>query len=187
MGKHKYRNGFAPTLHPDELDAPKRRKKPTRIFVGSMGDLWGKWVPDTFLVDALQVMDACPQHTFMCLTKNPERYHAFSPFPRNVWVGASATDQASWDRACAVLQLVEAPVRFVSVEPMLGRITPTGWIPDWVIIGAQTGPGAVAPPVGAAQLFSAVAVARFVPVFHKDNLPLPSHWRRRRQFPEVAA
>lgn len=64
---------FRVTLHPDRLDAPLHWRKPRRVFVDSMGDLFHEDVPDEFIAAVFGVMAACPQHTFMVLTKRAER------------------------------------------------------------------------------------------------------------------
>ena len=73
MGKKKYRNGFEVTCHPEVLDIPLKWKKPRRIFVNSMGDLFHPDVPDEFISKVWDVMWSAPQHTFLVLTKRSER------------------------------------------------------------------------------------------------------------------
>ena len=94
--------GFAPTLYSYRLNEPLRRKKPATIFVCSMADLFGEWVPERWITAVLKIVLQCRQHTFIFLTKNPERYQFFN-FPQNAWLGATATNQKSWDRAIAVI------------------------------------------------------------------------------------
>ena len=69
MGTEKYKNGFDLTLHPREIDTPKRWKKPRTIFVNSMSDLFHKNVPDEFILEVFATMSECPQHHFQVLTK----------------------------------------------------------------------------------------------------------------------
>lgn len=190
MGQFNYRFGFEPTYHPHVVDEMavwvKGSRKPKRIFVCSMGDLWHPSVPREYIEAVLAVVrrPEAEKHTWQFLTKNPERYAEFSPFPASVWVGASATDQASWDHAAAALRGVEASVRFISAEPLLERIEPGDWMPDWLIIGAQTGPGAKPPPSRSAADLAWGAVERGVPVFIKDNLDWRPPWTHHQQFPE---
>ena len=165
---------FAPRFWRDRLEEPLERKKPAKIFVADMGDLFGEWVPEVTLNLIFDVIRRCPQHTFQVLTKWPQRLHERNPWPPNVCVGATATDEEMAHKAISFLNLVDAPVRFLSLEPLLGpmenlcldRI-------DWVIIGGQTGPGA-----RDANLFSVHKIAKEahqagVPVFLKDNLKMP--------------
>lgn len=70
---HYFENGFDITLRPDKLDQPLRWKRPRRIFVNSMSDLFHPEVSDDFIDQVFAVMALCPQHTFQVLTKRPER------------------------------------------------------------------------------------------------------------------
>lgn len=134
----------APRLHADRLDKPMHWRKPRRIFVCSMGDLFHAAVPDEWIASVFGVMARCQQHTFMLLTKRPERmrdiingkdstrfagiFRELHPdhgnpvciFGRNVWVGVTAENQQRADERIPPLLEIPAAVHFVSVEPMLG-------------------------------------------------------------------
>jgi len=174
-GKTDIARAFLPEFHPDRLEQPVKRKKPTTIFVCSMADLFGKWVPSKWIRQVLDVVLRTERHTYIFLTKNPERYLEFSPYPNNVWVGATTRDQVEYDRAARSLAGVEAKVRFISAEPLLGPIDlePVDlWIPAWVIIGDLTRNGK---PLGKtedawATGLTAQAGRSKIPVFHKDSL-----------------
>lgn len=98
-----YPKGFAPTLHAYTLTYPEQRKAPSNIFVCSMSDLFGAWVPDEWIE---RIFDACkraPQHTYLFLTKNPARYLDLAskgklPEERNFWYGTTTTgpDKPFW-------------------------------------------------------------------------------------------
>lgn len=131
-------DGFKVTLHADKLGEPLRWKKPTRIFVCSMGDLFHKDVPDEFIAKVLDIIEKAPQHIFMVLTKRPERAEAFlnwckvlwanSPIrpascpPSNLWLGTSVEDQKTADERIPLLLQTPAAKRFVSYEPALGPV-----------------------------------------------------------------
>jgi protein gp37 len=154
---------FKVVLHPKKLDEPLRRKKPARIFVCSMSDLFHENVPNKFILDVFGTMNNCPQHTFLVLTKRPDRMNKLLawlynyPLP-NVWLGVTAENQARADERIPLLLQTPAAKRFVSIEPMLGPINlnslsdgKTFWTRpaeceqnaiDWVIAGGETGPGA---------------------------------------------
>lgn len=168
---HRFKRSFSPALHPARRDDPLKRKKPARIFVCSTADLFGPWVPDSWILDVVETAARARQHTFQFLTKYPARLKAFA-FPSNAWVGTTVTDAGSAAVAAVAMRDVRATVRFASVEPMLGRahIYRDLWIPDWIIIGRQTGPGAKPPPRGAAEELTAAAESLGVPVFHKPGL-----------------
>lgn len=130
MGQPLYRQGFKVAMHESELDRPRRWKKPRRIFVCSMGDLFHPAVNAEFIRRVFQTMQACPQHTFMVLTKRPERAsgvdlsNTISPWPLpNVWMGTSCENQAAANERIPHLLKCSAAVRFVSCEPLLGPIS----------------------------------------------------------------
>lgn len=179
---HRFKRSFEPTLHEDRLEEPAKLKKPSKIFVCSMGDLFGAGVDRWWRQQVFFAMDAAPQHTYQILTKCPDGYSTVVVGKRgNVWLGATATDQASWDLACEHLsQLPDSVVRWISAEPMLSYIHPRGWLPDWVVIGALTGHGfdRLAKSGHAGRCLSGRLRAARVPVFEKDSLGGGERWRR---------
>ena len=99
-----------------------KKKPPSRVFVGSTMELFGDWIREEWMVNILSFCKAYPQHTFIFLTKQPQNLIKFSPFPSNVWLGVSATNQQQFDEAVKYLKEVEATVKFISFEPLLERI-----------------------------------------------------------------
>jgi protein gp37 len=157
MGQAKYQRdgdprtsgpGFGLTVHPDALEIPLRRRKPTLWFVNSMSDLFHKEVPSAFIASVFDVMARCPQHTFQVLTKRPQRMAALmrSAVPgegwplTNVWLGTSIeSDRYAW--RADHLRETSAAVRFLSLEPLLGPLPSLGLAGiDWVIVGGESGP-----------------------------------------------
>lgn len=137
-------------LLPDRLDTPLQWKKPRRVFVDSMSDLFHRDVPSHFIGSVFRTMARCPQHTFQVLTKRPQRMEAWVaanneitvPTLPNVWLGTSIeSDRYAW--RADHLRGTKAAVRFLSLEPLLGPL-PTLNLSgiDWVIIGGESGPGA---------------------------------------------
>lgn len=132
MGNPRYRNGFNVTLHWDLLEEPRRWRKPRRIFVCSMSDLFNEQVPRDFIERVFYTMEACPQHTFQVLTKRPERADQIicgesgmgtnQPRWPNLWLGTSVEDQMRADARIPPLLRIPAAVRFVSCEPLIGRV-----------------------------------------------------------------
>ena len=128
-------NPFRVTLHPDKLTEPLNWKKPKRIFVCSMGDLFHEDVPDSWIAAVFKSIGMCmsagdarKDHIFMVLTKRPERmrnffrdWPLFENLP-NVWLGVSAENQEPADARIPVLLSIPAVKRFVSLEPMLGPV-----------------------------------------------------------------
>lgn len=126
MGQAKYINGFKVTCHPETLDQPLKWKKPSKIFVCSMGDLFHEDVPDEFIDKIFDTMKKCPQHIFQILTKRPERMKkhldVFQPHLPNVWLGVTAENQEQAEKRIPLLLQTQAIKRFVSIEPMLGAV-----------------------------------------------------------------
>ena len=153
-----YPNGFQPTVYPEALLSPLYLKKPSRILCVFMGDLFDDWFLPTMMVASANspygkdlktkvydTINACPQHTFLFLTKQPQNLSQWSPFPDNAWVGVSATDDMKYVEAFALLANIKAGVKYISFEPLLSRISDTGAFMKsaglkWIIIGAQTKP-----------------------------------------------
>jgi protein gp37 len=145
MGNPKYRNGFGVTLHPDSLGLPEKWTRPRMVFVDSMGDLFHEDVPAEFILRVVSTMAHTPQHTYQVLTKRSERLAEISQrvrWPQNVWIGVSV-ESADHLARIEVLKAVNASIRFVSFEPLLGPI-PTSDLSkvDWAIVGGESGPGA---------------------------------------------
>lgn len=153
---------FTVTLQDSRLDQPLHWRKPCRVFVCSMGDLFHPEVPTAYLNAVFQTMKDAPQHTYQVLTKRSVRMHDYLtgeygpkgwPFP-HVWLGVTAENQTAANQRVWWLAQTPAWVRWVSVEPMLGLVClqvewgqglgdlalESGKI-DWVIAGAESGPG----------------------------------------------
>jgi protein gp37 len=135
--KAAYPYGFDPTFHKHRLDEPQHTKKPQNVFVCSMADLFGEWVPKSWIKEVFKACEKAPQHRYFFLTKNPKRYEQFidMPMPDNMWFGFTQTERKhigydthpSWKT-------------FVSMEPLLERLDKaTPQAIDWVIVGAETG------------------------------------------------
>lgn len=145
MGQANYANGFELTTHSHMLDHPLKWRKPRRIFVNSMSDLFHKDVPDDFIASVFDVMREANWHQFQILTKRAERLADFDKkieWPENVWMGVSIENQKYCSRIDH-LRSTNAAVKFLSVEPLLGdisHINVSGL--DWVIVGGESGPGA---------------------------------------------
>ena len=123
-------NPFKITYHFNKLDQPLKWKKPRKIFVCSMGDLFHKDVPTGLILDIFGVITGADQHTFLILTKRPERMKSFMEYInrfrttplKNVWLGVTAENQRTADERIPILLDTPAAKRFVSVEPMLEEI-----------------------------------------------------------------
>jgi len=134
---------------PKRLDAPRRWRKPTRVFVNSMSDLLHEAVTLDQIRAILKVMRETPQHTYQVLTKRPERLaemdEAGITWPANVWLGVSVENQSAADRTLPLLTARQyGTVQWVSYEPAIGPVDWSGWANklDWIVIGGESGPGA---------------------------------------------
>lgn len=165
--------GFAPTFHRYRLGEPQKWKKPQTIFVCSMADLFGRWVPTSWIRDVFDACLAAPQHNYLFLTKNPERYMeldklALLPRQENFWYGTTVT------RDGQPYFYSDVHNTFVSVEPMMGPVFPSeiGICVDWVIVGAETGNRAdkVKPERAWVEQLLADCRTEDVPLFMKGNL-----------------
>ncbi len=145
MGLAKYRDGFSVAVHPSVLSQPLRWRKPRRIFVNSMSDLFHERVPAEFIADVFRVMNQASHHTFQVLTKRPERaaeIEARFHWTPNIWLGTSI-ESPRWLSRLRVLRRIQASTRFLSLEPLLEPLS--GLDLDgvhWVIVGGESGPGA---------------------------------------------
>lgn len=141
---HPFEQGFDLKLWPARLALPLKWKKPKRIFVNSMSDLFHKDVPLTFIKRVFATMKAADWHTFQLLTKRSERLAELAgeiEWPKNVWMGVSVEDRRVLKRVDDLCK-VPAAVRFLSIEPLiadLGEDLKLEGI-DWVIVGGESGP-----------------------------------------------
>lgn len=137
-------NWTEPNIDPLKL-WDRMPRKPSFIFVGSMSDIFGDWVPSDFIIDLIYHVKCHPEHIFLFLTKNPERYSEFV-FPDNVWLGATVT---SFTTELDTLLDFHTPVNcksFLSIEPILGEFNDVSFPNmDLIIVGAMSGPGAIKP------------------------------------------
>lgn len=142
-------------LHHERLDKPLHWKKPRKIFVNSMSDLFHEQVPDEFIAKIFNIMANAPWHTFQILTKRPRRmlqwfdsvkrwdhedgsvFHlgnddivvGYREWPlKNVWIGVSVEDQQRADERIPLLLQTPAAVRFLSCEPLLGEVDLSLWM-----------------------------------------------------------
>ena len=141
---HPYEQGFDLRLWSQRLDLPLRWKKPRRIFVNSMSDLFHKDVPDDFVRRVFDTMVRSDRHTYQILTKRPQRLARLAPslpWPPHVWIGVSVESNAYAWRA-NYLRQVPAAVRFISAEPLLGPVDELDLDGlHWVITGGESGTG----------------------------------------------
>lgn len=214
---HAYPNGFFPTFWPDRIEQPMQRKQPSGIFVTSMGDLWDPHVPQEWRDRVWDVVKQCPQHVFMCLTKQPQNItiddahvHASA---HNLWFGVSSDGGPRgavrpWLLREGVVPYDGDGRLFGSFEPLLhwpseqhfymyrnplqdmlsrwgqdwmaydvssdeenpNEVFETLPYISWLIVGAQTGPGALLPQAHWVDTIIKQAGGFYRAVFLKNNL-----------------
>jgi protein gp37 len=147
FGKTKTESDFTPTFHPDRLDKPLHWRKPRRIFVCSMSDPFHPEFTNDQIFSVWSTMAACPQHTFIVLTKRPMRAHTLiadpcwhddwldRPLP-NVHLGVTAENQQRADERIPILLDTPAAVRFVCCEPLLSAVN----VAPYLFATASTAP-----------------------------------------------
>lgn len=144
MGSANYANGFKLTMHPHALELPLTWRKPQRIFVNSMSDLFHKEVPVDYIRRVFDVMQRAHWHQFQVLTKRADRLAQLSPrlpWPKNVWMGVSVESEKYIPRIDA-LRCTGAQVKFLSLEPLLGPLPGMNLAGiQWAIVGGESGPG----------------------------------------------
>lgn len=184
-----YPANFYPTLHKYRLNQPQKWVKPQNIFVCSMADLFGDWVPDDWI---MRVFDACcdvPRHRYLFLTKNPARYAKLAragmlPKRDNFWYGSTLDSMKSRRYPGRILDHT-----FVSIEPLTERMdVGLGSFggDEWIIIGAETGnrKGKVIPEKEWVDTICTAADLTHAAVFMKDSLiPIVGEENMRREFP----
>jgi protein gp37 len=214
---HRFNRSFEPMFNPKKLDEPAKKKKPSKIFVVSAGDLFGEWVPDEWIDEVFMKCQEVDRHSYLFLTKNPKRYDDAIEYLENeergigqnegywhnFWFGATITRQVDVIQAHELQSFSEGH-KFLSIEPLLGPVEISRllkwpvckcWGPDgnpneygkyhwkkqalvsadwvgveWVIIGQQTGIGAVPPKDEWVQSIIDQCRAAGVPVFVKSPL-----------------
>jgi protein gp37 len=147
---------FAPVFYPDRLSAPTNTKKPNltkisdpvrklglqNVFVCSMADLFGKWVPNEWIKAVLKQVWSNPQWNFLFLTKFPIRMSEFE-YPSNAWLGTTVDRQYAVERAEKAFQQLKnkgySGIAWLSCEPLMEHLTFNSLnMFDWVVIGGAS-------------------------------------------------
>jgi protein gp37 len=185
----RFGRSFEPTLHPEKLLDPLKHKAPAKIGVCFTGDLFGEcvnpnerieleWVEyqDYFTLaeNVFKVMDLCPQHQFYFLTKNPAGYQKWGKFPDNCFIGATVCNDGMFVMAMPRLFHMEAKYKWLSIEPLMGRIDiPPKYLTDagisWVVIGGFSG-GKNPPKIEWIEEIVSACDEAGIKVWLKDNL-----------------
>lgn len=175
VSKAPYPFSFSPTFHRYRLDIPAHWTKPRTIFVCSMADLFGEWVPAEWIQEVFSACEKAPQHRYLFLTKNPKRYvdlyaKNILPTGKGYWYGTTVTSPEQPFFYSHVPD--DNPHTFVSIEPIMGSFGKFRVHPDWVIVGAETGnrKGKVAPRKEWIAEIADRCERYRIPIFMKDSL-----------------
>jgi protein gp37 len=129
----------------------RARDRRRRIFCASLADVFDNQVPEAWRADLFRLIRETPELDWQVLTKRPQNIAKMLPPDwgddgyANVWLGTTTEDQEHYEQRWPILARIPAVVHFVSYEPALGPLTPTpsnGLLPDWIICGGESGPGA---------------------------------------------
>jgi protein gp37 len=147
---HPYEQGFDLRLVPEKLFEPLKWKRPKKIFVNSMSDLFHPDVPDEFIVRVAEVMIEGDWHNYQVLTKRAERLEQllnsklkFATVSSHIWWGVSVEDRKHGIPRIEHLRNTPAAIKFLSIEPLLQDLGLVNLKAiDWVIVGGESGHGA---------------------------------------------
>lgn len=186
-----YPFGFEPTYHKYRLNTMGKLKNGCNVFVGAMADIFGEWVPEEWIIEVFEACKKSPQHNYMFLTKNPQRYITLAengklPKLDNFWYGTTATTPLD------PVFTAEEYNCFISFEPLKERFGAGGMTPyiNWVIIGAETGNSQTKTIPEPKWIEDIVTEARrkHIPIFMKDSLiPIIGEKNMIREYPKGLA
>lgn len=142
-GTRAFPTGFDITLRPWKLDEPQRARTASLVFTNSMTDMFHEDIPDSYRDKCFDAMRRAPWHRYQVLTKRPEnaeKYFRSRPVPETVWLGVTV-EHALTSTRIDVLQGIDASIRFLSVEPLIGHVDLDGRLDGihWVIGGGESG------------------------------------------------
>jgi protein gp37 len=173
---------MTPKFHPYKLNDLDELKGSSKIFVGSSGDCFGDWVPNSWINSVLDIIRKHPEHIFQFLTKNPKRYleRDWTEY-KNIWIGITIDTQ---DRVASLeyLKQTKASLKFVSFEPLLQDLDIDLTGIDWIIIGANSNRGAEKPSKEWADKLIRQARELHIPIWIKNNYEYPE---RIKELPET--
>ena len=148
MGQQKYKKGFQYIEHPSDVELPLTWRKPRKIFVNSMSDLFHERSTFEFTGKCFSTMIQADQHDYQILTKRPKRMAEFSELffkyfghkiPNFMWMGVSIENKNFVERIND-LRKVRCHTRFISFEPLIGSVGKVNLKGiDWAIIGGESG------------------------------------------------
>lgn len=177
-------NNFKITLKPEKLEEIKKIKKPSKIFIGSMGDLFCRDIPEDFIFQVFNACKKAPFHNFQILTKRAGRmaevadkyYRQEGEWPSNIWLGITCENRGMLGKRTEAVSTLNYPglIKFISFEPLLENIP---WLIlyvcvknfQWIIVGGETGKGARKMEVEWAKEIKTFCKTQEIPFFFKQT------------------
>lgn len=168
--------GFSPTFHPYRLKMIADKQKPANIYVCSMGEMFGAWIPLEWITAVFDACKAAPWHNYMFLTKNPIRYEELAqsgilPTGDNFWYGTRISENTQ-------AFVSEKYHTFICIEP-IGKFAESYEIPkvEWAIIGCDALLPSKRNMPESSWLTSLMEQCGDIPVFIKDNEAVRTIWK----------
>jgi protein gp37 len=178
LAQNRLGDDFTPKVHEDRFESGRKKlknfKPGTKVFVGSMGDVFDCAFGTEVIDRVIQMARDFPHVIFQFLTKCPIRMNDFT-FPKNAWVGVTVENPVAYGHRLAEIKRANAAIKFVSIEPIMANFIPADLAGlDWVIIGCQTGAGAPSKFLMTSEIIKTVDAAKSIgiPVFVKANTGL---------------
>src|SRR3954447_11613302 len=152
-GPHGERRRAAPSTLRQPFDWSRqaaKARRPAFVFCASLADVFDNKADPAWRAELFETIRGTPWLVWLLLTKRPQNIRAMLPPDwgegySNVWLGVSVENQEEAERRVPVLLEVPARLRFVSAEPLLEEVTLAPWLGrgrlEWVICGAESGPG----------------------------------------------
>jgi protein gp37 len=196
MYKRFWGKDFSIPIKSKNFDAPLKWKKPRVILVNDMSDFFHKDIPIEWRLQALHLIDICKQHIFLLLTKRPNNMLKhfekldIEKFGNHIWLGVSVENQKAADERIPELLKIPHFKKWVSVEPLLGKIDVNFKGINWVVCGGETGTGAL--PIWYGHFFGIKYDCELleIPFFIKQMCrkePIPKYLMVREYPPEIKA
>ena len=175
---HRFKKSFKPEFHYDRLDEPLKIKNPSKIFVCSVSDFWGKGTKQIWRNKIYNTIMACPEHIFQILTKQPQNVIDIDRIPENVWIGQTIINRYDYK------EIDGNNLKFISFEPLLNNEIGNYRFPaDWYIIGGLT--PKPKHTIQGVNLILSQACYFGIPVFMKNNLKPIWKEKLKQEFPNI--
>ena len=169
----RFHKSFKPTFHPERLKEIEKLKKPSKIFICSVADIFAEWTNPEWTRQVIDTINKYPQHEYQLLTKNPERIDSIALNLRNCWVGATINYQNELMKNLGAIKCIDCKIKFISFEPLLENIdfseVDLRGI-DWIIVGKLTGSKKIKLQEIWVENILSKARENDIPIFIKNNV-----------------